>query len=189
MAGAQRGRPRSETTREAILTATRDLLLDGGYDALTYDAIARAAESSRQTLYRWWPTKALLVADAVIAGTVEVADAEVADTGDLSADLTQWLQRSAERSSDPLTLQLVRALAGAAAADDERAEALYAHLTGRHHARLVARIASARDRGDVAHEIDPVTTADALLGIPLLHALTGRAATLDPARVVRSLVH
>lgn len=188
MTEGMRGRPRSETRRIAILTAARDVLTDTGYDGLTFDAVARRAGASRQTLYRWWPSKALLVADAVIEGVFVMSDSTLIDTGDLAADLTGWLTDVARRSDEPVALSLVRALTSAAAEDNAHADALYATLTGVQHASLVARLTAEREAGAIAAHIDPVTVADALLGIPLFRILTRRAASMDAAVVVRSLL-
>ncbi|WP_167131216.1 TetR/AcrR family transcriptional regulator [Paramicrobacterium chengjingii] len=63
------GRPRSEQARAAILHAVDDLLVDVGYGAVTLKGIAERAGVSRQTIYRWWSTKAevLLEASAIDA--------------------------------------------------------------------------------------------------------------------------
>lgn len=59
-------RPRIEGEREAeIFAAVTDLLVEGGYDKLTFDAVASAAKVSKATLYRRWAGKAPLVLDAV----------------------------------------------------------------------------------------------------------------------------
>jgi AcrR family transcriptional regulator len=59
------GRPRSEAARRAIHDAVFTLLAEGGYGRLTIDRIARTAGVSRQTVYRWWPTKAAVVLEAL----------------------------------------------------------------------------------------------------------------------------
>jgi len=60
------GRPRSEATRKAILEATVKLLQDNSIQAITIEAIAREAEVSKATIYRWWDSKASVVIDAFI---------------------------------------------------------------------------------------------------------------------------
>lgn len=60
------GRPRSETTRKAILEATIKLLQDNSIQAITIEAIAREAGVSKATIYRWWQSKASVVIDAFI---------------------------------------------------------------------------------------------------------------------------
>ena len=58
------GRPRSEESRQAILRSTLKLLKETGFPQLSIEAIAADADVSKATVYRWWPTKAALVADA-----------------------------------------------------------------------------------------------------------------------------
>lgn len=48
-------------TREALLTCARAWFGTQGYDATTMDEIAEAAEVSRRTLFRYFPTKEALV--------------------------------------------------------------------------------------------------------------------------------
>ncbi len=48
-----------------ILQATYSLLSEVGYEGLRFDAVAARAKASKATLYRHWPGKAQLVADAV----------------------------------------------------------------------------------------------------------------------------
>lgn len=60
------GRPRSETTRRAILTATLKLLREMPIQTLTIEAIAKEAGVSKATIYRWWDSKASVVIDAFI---------------------------------------------------------------------------------------------------------------------------
>ena len=60
------GRPRSERSRRAVLHAVDDLLVDVGYAALTMKGIAERAGVGRQTLYRWWTTKAEILLEAIV---------------------------------------------------------------------------------------------------------------------------
>jgi AcrR family transcriptional regulator len=58
------GRPRSEASREAILDAAYWQAMERGYANVTAESIAKAAGAGKQTLYRWWPSKAAVVLDA-----------------------------------------------------------------------------------------------------------------------------
>ncbi|WP_345458226.1 TetR/AcrR family transcriptional regulator [Actinoallomurus oryzae] len=58
------GRPRSEQARMAVLHAADDLLLEVGYAGMTMKSIAERARVSRQTVYRWWSTKAEILLEA-----------------------------------------------------------------------------------------------------------------------------
>ncbi len=63
------GRPRCEESRARILAAARDLLEERGLRALTIEAIAERACASKVTVYRWWPHKAAIVLEAILAET------------------------------------------------------------------------------------------------------------------------
>ena len=73
-------------TRAAVLGATADLLAEVGYEELTVEAVARRAGVHKTTVYRRWPTKPDLVADAARERSVQLV--EVPDTGSLRGDLT-----------------------------------------------------------------------------------------------------
>lgn len=80
-------RPRVEGDRALeIHEAVVELLVELGYDKLTFDQVAVRAHAGKATLYRRWPTKAALVVDAVQATICpEVVDRP--DTGSLRGDL------------------------------------------------------------------------------------------------------
>jgi len=66
MAKLKVGRPRSEKSQEAIINATHDLLNEQGAAGLTIEAIAKRAKVGKPTIYRWWPTLADIVLEAVL---------------------------------------------------------------------------------------------------------------------------
>jgi AcrR family transcriptional regulator len=57
-----------------ILKAARELVVEHGYEAVTSEAIARAAGVSKQTIYRRWRTKADLVLDAFLEHAAMAVD-------------------------------------------------------------------------------------------------------------------
>lgn len=86
------GRPRSEESRQSILRSTLKLLKQrGGFAELSIEAIAADANVGKTTVYRWWPTKAALVADAFSAS----ADDELRfpDTGSVRNDMRLQMRR------------------------------------------------------------------------------------------------
>ncbi|WP_066555877.1 TetR/AcrR family transcriptional regulator [Croceicoccus bisphenolivorans] len=60
------GRPRSESTRRSILSATIALLQNESLQSITVEAIAREAGVSKATIYRWWSSKTAVAIDAFI---------------------------------------------------------------------------------------------------------------------------
>jgi len=55
--------PRIERTRKAVIDAATDLLVEGGPQALTMDAVVARSGVAKSTLYRHWDTRDALVAD------------------------------------------------------------------------------------------------------------------------------
>jgi AcrR family transcriptional regulator len=91
-AGAsQRGRPRSERARKAILGAAAELLLARGLSEVSMDAVAERAGVSKATIYRWWPTKESLALDALYTEWA-AAPSQTRDTGSLRGDLLSMLR-------------------------------------------------------------------------------------------------
>jgi AcrR family transcriptional regulator len=73
---------RSGRAHAAILDATRELIVEVGYDSMSIEGIAGRAGVGKQTIYRWWPSKAALVLDM---WTPEVEEQlGFPDTGDLA---------------------------------------------------------------------------------------------------------
>nr|WP_313315597.1 TetR-like C-terminal domain-containing protein [Dietzia maris] len=64
------GRPRDGRIDAAIIAATRELVLETGYPALTLSAIAARAGTTTAALYRRWSSKAQLVHEAVLEAEV-----------------------------------------------------------------------------------------------------------------------
>ena len=64
------GRPRDGKIDAAIIQATRDLLLETGYSALSLSAIAARAGTTTAAIYRRWSGKAQLVHEAILPAEV-----------------------------------------------------------------------------------------------------------------------
>jgi len=63
----RQGPKRSETSQAAILEAVRDELAESGWRAFSVDNVARRAQASKQTIYRWWPSIGTLCLDAALS--------------------------------------------------------------------------------------------------------------------------
>lgn len=70
------GRPRSQRAHQAILSATRSLMLEVGVTKLSIEKVAAKAGVGKTTIYRRWKTKEALVSEAVgsIADKVQIPD-------------------------------------------------------------------------------------------------------------------
>ncbi len=63
----RQGPKRSETSQAAILEAVRDELAESGWRGFSVDNVARRAQASKQTIYRWWPSIGTLCIDAALS--------------------------------------------------------------------------------------------------------------------------
>lgn len=96
---AARAAKRSADRREAICAAVFELLGEIGYDRMTMDAIATRARASKATLYRSWPDKPGLVAEALTWRFG--ATPEAPDTGSLREDLMALVSLACRISNSP----------------------------------------------------------------------------------------
>jgi AcrR family transcriptional regulator len=146
-------RPRIEGDREhEILDATLDLLATAGYDRLTLDAVAGAAKASKATLYRRWASKAELVVDAIdrAKGAPRVEDG---DTGSLRGDLLA-MACTEGGINDAHSLAVFASVITALHHDREFSEAFHARFLLPKVAQSRAIYERARDRGEIAPEVD-----------------------------------
>jgi AcrR family transcriptional regulator len=168
----RRGRPRSQATHDAILDAVRDILLDGGYAEVAMDRVAGLAGVGKQSLYRRWPSKAPLVAEAVLDAYERHGPIEVPDTGDVEADLRTWLRGQAAYLGSSRNAALSRALAVAAADNQMDGDALYDQLAAPHHDGLLRRLQAAVRADDIRADADLEAVADAVIGATLYRIFT-----------------
>ncbi len=106
------GRRRDEERTDAILTAAADLLLEVGFDRIRTQDVADRAGAGKGAIYRRWPTKEALLAEAIRhmpAGEAPRTDDPVADLRTLVGQRC----RSAEEKPD-----LVPGLISAMRADE-----------------------------------------------------------------------
>src|SRR5689334_20294086 len=109
------GRPRSEQARTAVLHAADDLLLEVGYAGMTMKGIAERAHVSRQTVYRWWSTKAEILFEASAGDATEELAVPLSDN--LVDDLVAYLEALARFLAHSPAGAAYRALIGEAQHD------------------------------------------------------------------------
>lgn len=170
------GRRRNEAARDAILDAAYRLLSEPGTEALTIDSIAAEAGVGRQTIYRWWPSKGAVLADALARhAQVVVPDRDTGSfTGDLEAFLTDTFAGLADEGLAGRLRQIV-----AAAQQDEHVAHVLADFTAVRRAALRAILERGRASGDLAPDADLDMLADMAYGVLYYRLLVGHA-PLDP---------
>src|SRR6202050_864915 len=83
------GRPRGEQGLVPILRSTLKLLGEKGFSELTIEAVAAHAGVGKATVYRWWPDKAALIADAFANSATR--NLHFPDTGSVPTDMSQQM--------------------------------------------------------------------------------------------------
>ncbi|MDX3103530.1 TetR/AcrR family transcriptional regulator [Nonomuraea angiospora] len=176
MTGERRlGRPRSEATRTAILAAALDELDERGYAALTIDGIARRAGCGKQTIYRWWPSKA----DVVLESLLDRADTTIAipDEGSLPDDLMAFLGATfKQRGQRPTLIGLM----AQALLDPVFAVAFKEKFLFRRRAALRVVLERAAARGELAAGTDVELLVDIVYGVLWYRLLLDHAPLDEP---------
>lgn len=119
------GRPRSEQARTAVLHAVDDLLSEVGYSAMTMKGIAERAGVGRQTVYRWWSTKAEILFEAVRYDAPQ--ELAVTPSGSAEADLAAFLNKLTQFLTHSDAGLAYRALLGEAQHDPAVAALIASH--------------------------------------------------------------
>ncbi|MFF0183966.1 TetR/AcrR family transcriptional regulator [Streptomyces sp. NPDC005244] len=152
---------RSEKSRRAIFAAALALVGESGYPKTTIEGIAARAGVGKQTIYRWWSSKAEVLLDAFMDLGEQAARAAgqepytLPDTGDLAADLKLVLRATVDELLDPAFEVPSRALAAEGLVNDRLGAEFVAKLLEPQLQLYVRRLRSAQDQGDVRPDVDP----------------------------------
>lgn len=169
---------RRESSRLAILDAALALCREEGYAKLSVEAIAARAGASKQTIYRWWPSKGAVLLEALeheVAGS-----ATIPDTGDVVADMRTVVGNLIRRHADPNFGPHVAALIAESQHDPALGrDALERFVRGR-RAPLVERLRRAQQVGQLPASVDPEAILEMVFGA-LYHRLLLRSGPVDDA--------
>jgi AcrR family transcriptional regulator len=172
------GRPPDLAKRRAIIEAAREVLAEVGYTSMTIDAVAQRAGSNRVLIYRVWDSKLALARDALFG---DEADFTVPDTGSLRADLEGLIAQHVSRMTRPAYLKGAPGLTVELLSDPalfRETHELYVRPSEDGFRTIIQR---ARERGEIADEVDPVVITRVVSGAITGLAVTGR---LSPAEIV-----
>ncbi|MEU5132516.1 TetR/AcrR family transcriptional regulator [Streptomyces californicus] len=177
---------RSDRSRRAIHDAALALVTEQGYRRTTIEGIAARAGVGKQTIYRWWPSKAAVLMDAFLdlagrtaedAGGAPQPDGAaysggsapgLPDTGDLAADLKTVLRATVDELNNPVLEAVTRALTAEGIVDAKLGAEFVQQLLDPQLALYVTRLRAAQEAGHVRAEIDPRIALELLIG-PLMH--------------------
>ncbi|MFJ6566837.1 TetR/AcrR family transcriptional regulator [Streptomyces sp. NPDC091292] len=152
---------RSERSRRAIYAAALSLVAESGYPKTTIEGIAARAGVGKQTIYRWWSSKAEVLLEAFLDLQDQAAEAAggtpftFPDTGDLAADLKLVLRATVDQLHDPKFEAPSRALAAEGVVNAQVGTEFVAKLLEPQLQLYVERLRSAQAAGDIRADIDP----------------------------------
>lgn len=168
------GRKRSEESRAAILLATLQLAAEVGYVGLTIEGIAARSGVGKQTIYRWWSSKADVLFDAL--ATKADLRVSIPDEGSFAADLDVFLKRTFELGAKKQIADGLRALMAQAQIDPEFGARFRTEFLFRRRDALGEIVERARERGELPPGVAPGTVIDIVFGTLWYRLL----ATLEP---------
>ncbi len=144
---------RSERSRRAIYDAALALVAEVGYPKTTIEGIASRAGVGKQTIYRWWSSKADVLLDAFLDLSNQAAEAagqvpySIPDSGDLAADLKYVLRATVDELHDPAFEAPSRALAAEGLVNEELGRRFVAQLLEPQLQLYVDRLRTAQEAG------------------------------------------
>src|SRR5712671_6381821 len=155
------GRPRCEDARKAILRSTLKLLEESGFPELAIESIAADADVGKTTVYRWWPNKAALVADAFSSS----ADKELRfpNTGSVRSDMSIQMKHLV-RVLRGRRGRIVAALIGGGQSDPELIAAFRERFMMPRRQEAYQTLRRGISRGELPADIDLDVALDTLYG-------------------------
>jgi AcrR family transcriptional regulator len=175
-------------SRDRVMTAARELLLEAGPEGTTIDGIAARSGVAKTTIYRQWPSRDALVLDLLTDAT---APAPPEDTGTLAGDVTAFALTVATELSDPFRAAAFAALLTARAPgggdgglSGTDLDSLRRRITDERqaHARRIVR--RAIGRGELPPRTDAAELVRLIAG-PILYRRFAESRPVTPAAAER----
>lgn len=171
------GRPRDGKIDAAIIEATRELLLETGYPALSLSAIAARAGTTTAAIYRRWSGKAQLVHEAILPDEVMAMPSA---SGDVEEDIRALVEATRTMFDRPEVRVALPALIADTVADPDVHSKMISRFAGSlatFRTRLDQHSALPGDDGDLP------LLAEVVVGSAIFRILVRHDAPLDTAWV------
>jgi AcrR family transcriptional regulator len=152
---------RSLQSQQAILSAAYDLARELGTAKVTIEGIAARAGVGKQTIYRWWPSKAAVLLDALkaaVGGSIDLTD-----TGDVAADLRAQMTAVAGLFGTDLG-RLYAGLIAEAQSDPDLARSVKETLLAPRVAAVADRLRKGAAEGEIRPDLNVTAAVELLYG-------------------------
>lgn len=180
------GRRRDSSKHQAILQATRELIEETGYRALTLKTIASRANVSRNVLYNWWDGQIHRIAEEALLPNVR--EWTIPDAGNFKDDIEALLDLTIEAVHKPNVLKgfLILAAEAVSASDELQETSRYFRAP---YARFVSSIIKrAEDRKEIKTGLNPKHIAQIISGSVLQFAISKNPGRRNSKAVLSELI-
>lgn len=179
-----RGRQRSEESKEAILTAALHLLKEKQLRDITIEEIARKACVGKATIYKWWPSKAYVALDAFLGTMNRMVPPP--DTGSAERDLKEQLHSVITFYTSP-TGRIFGQFLAEGQSDKEFAALFREHFLKPRREFVGVIFDRAVERGEIERDLDRELVLDLIYGPAILRLMVEHAPlNLEAAEVIIS---
>ena len=178
------GPKRSERAHDAILEAAQAVLAEVGYQKASIERIAKHAGVGKQTIYRWWPSRAALFMEVYTT----LAEQHVRDpnAGSLDGDLKKLWKQLCRFYRTTAAGPALAGLLAEAQSDPRVAETFRGEFLTMRRSVTLRLLEAAAKRGEVRSGVDLEKTVDLLAGAVWYRLLVDGSAPV--ARDVDELV-
>jgi AcrR family transcriptional regulator len=162
----RRGRPRSAEADAAIVDAALDLIAEEGVTGLSVESVAARAGVGKTTIYRRWPSKEALVADALGALNDDLPEALHASTA--RGQLVEILEHVRCKSPETRTGKIMPRMLSYARTNPELFRMYYRTVLDPRRERVRAVIRRGIADGELRPDVD-VELAVTLFTAPMIY--------------------
>jgi AcrR family transcriptional regulator len=174
------GRPRSEATRLAIIATAANLLENDAYSRISIERIASEAKVGKQSIYRWWDSKADVLLEAYTERALKRLPVHEV-SGDAFADLQTLLESFFANTRIPAVRKTIRSLVAEAQHDPEFRVKFYGVFVSTRRAMIRKAIATGIASGQFRADLDVEMVIDLIYGGFWYRLLSGTVDDLDDA--------
>ncbi|PFG34437.1 TetR/AcrR family transcriptional regulator [Sanguibacter antarcticus] len=161
-----------------ILASTHELICTKGPRAVTINEIAAHAGVGKQTIYRWWPTKASVVIDALEQQFA--SDNPFPTTGSAKDDLRAQMRAVARTFSSP-TGSMIRELVAQSQGDPALADDLRTRFVAERRSGGATALRAGIDHGQIRADLDIEIALDLLYAPLWMRMLLGHQPLDEPS--------
>jgi len=143
------------------LRSTLKILGENGFSDFTIEDVAQRASVGKATVYRWWPNKGALIADAFANNTTRRL--HFPDTGHIQTDMSRQMRQLIKVFRSPRG-RIVAAILAAGQSDKDLIAAFRERFLWPRRREAYETLRRGIRRGELRKDIDPDLVLDSLYG-------------------------